>query len=139
MQYIKRQKMILFILWATAYGLYIDSWVTLDLWVRPYSIIALAIQNMMKEISFNITIGSRESFITLCVLQMQALCQCSQQSHGFEGTPKFVAYYGQFGQNRCNIHKTRLNMSAMLSAVQCMSKQLHLPLWMGLFQVHRVS
>ena len=52
-----------------------DSWLTLDLWVNPYSIIVLAIQNMMKAMSFNITVGSSENFIMLYMLRMQAVCQ----------------------------------------------------------------
>ena len=54
-----------------------DSWVTLDSWVIPYSILVLDIQNMMKEMSFYNTVGSSESFITLCMLRMQAICQGS--------------------------------------------------------------
>ena len=54
-----------------------DSWVTLDLWGIPYSKIVLGIQNMMKEMSFYNTVGSSESFIMLCMLRMQAICQCS--------------------------------------------------------------
>ena len=37
-----------------------DLWVTLDSWVIPYSIIVLAIQNIMKEMSFYNTVGSNE-------------------------------------------------------------------------------
>ena len=62
-----------------------DSWVTLDSWVIPYSIIVLVIQNMMKAISFCNTVDSSESFITLCMLRMQVICQCSKQSDGFMG------------------------------------------------------
>ena len=57
----------------------------MDSWVIPYSIIVLAIQNMMKEMSFSNTEGSCESFITLCMLRMQAICQCTYQSDGFVG------------------------------------------------------
>ena len=46
-----------------------DSWVTLDSWVKPYSIIVLASENMMKGSSFNVTVGSSERYITLCVLR----------------------------------------------------------------------
>ena len=52
-----------------------NSWVTLDSWVILYSIIVLDIQNMMKEMSIYNTVGSSESFIKLCMLQMQAICQ----------------------------------------------------------------
>ena len=64
-----------------------DSWVTLDSWAILYSIIVLGIQNMMKEMSFYSTVGSSESFITRCMLRLQAigLCQCSWQSDGFVG------------------------------------------------------
>ena len=62
-----------------------DSWVTLDSWVNPYYIIVLVIQNMMKEMSINIIVVSRESFIKLYMLRMQAICQCSKQSDGFVG------------------------------------------------------
>ena len=55
-----------------------DSWVTLDSWVTSHFIIVLAIQNMMKEMSFYNTVVSSKTFmITLCVLRMQAICQCS--------------------------------------------------------------
>ena len=54
-----------------------NSWVTLDSRVIPYSITVLGIQNMMKEMSFYNTVGSSESFITLCMLRMNATCQCS--------------------------------------------------------------
>ena len=47
-----------------------DSWVTLDSWVIPYSIIVLDIQNMMKEMSFYNTVGSSKSFITLRMLRI---------------------------------------------------------------------
>ena len=72
-------------------GLHMDSWVTLDSWVKPYLIIVLAIQNMMKESSFNITVGSSESFITLCMLRMQAICQRTWQSDGFVGNTQIYA------------------------------------------------
>ena len=39
-----------------------DSWVTLDSWVIPYSILVLDIQNMMKEMSFYNTVGSSEFY-----------------------------------------------------------------------------
>ena len=49
----------------------------MDSWVIPYSILVLDIQNMMIEMSFYNTVGSSESFITLCMLQMQVICQGS--------------------------------------------------------------
>ena len=54
-----------------------DSWVTLDSWVIPYSIIELDIHNIMKEMSFYNTVASSESFMTLCMLRMKAIRQCS--------------------------------------------------------------
>ena len=54
-----------------------DSWVPFDSWVIPYFIIVLDIQIMMKEMPFYNTVGSSESFITLCMLRMQAICQGS--------------------------------------------------------------
>ena len=51
---------------AITYGY---SWVTLDSWVKPYSIRVLAIKNMMKESSLHITAGSSEIFMTLCTLE----------------------------------------------------------------------
>ena len=65
-----------------------DSWVTLDSWVIPYSIIVLGIQNMMKEMSFYNRAGSSESFITLCM----ACSEC--KLYVSEVNCKFVENYG---------------------------------------------
>ena len=43
------------------YEVNMDLWVILDSWVKPYSIIVLAIKNMMKKSSFNITVVLSES------------------------------------------------------------------------------
>ena len=75
MLYMKQYKLIFVYSTGNNPGLHMDSWVTLDSWITPYSMIVLSIQNMMKETSLNITVGSSESFRTMCMLRMQPLSQ----------------------------------------------------------------
>ena len=63
------------------------------MWVKPYSIVVIAIQNMMKENLIYIKVDSSKSFITLCSdckLYVSAL----SNPMILWVTPKFVQYYG---------------------------------------------
>ena len=57
--------------------LHMDSWVTIDSCVKPLFGNNTCHQKCDEESSFDITVGSSESFITLCFLRMQAMCQCT--------------------------------------------------------------
>ena len=51
-----------------------NSWVTLDSWVKQYPIIYLQ-SNLINQMSLYCTVGSSKSFTTLYMLRSQAILQ----------------------------------------------------------------
>ena len=70
-----------------------DSWVTLDSWVIPYSIIVLDIQKMMKEMSFYNTVGSSESLYRCACSECKIYVRAVSNLMDMWVTRKFVENY----------------------------------------------